>query len=69
MRTHTLLNIATLSFFALGAGSVAHADDLKTTIAAADSAWSAAYATGDAKAVAVLYTADGQILAEGSEPV
>ena len=36
---------------------------------AADAAWCAAFDKGDAKAVAGLYTPDGQILAAGSEPV
>ena len=36
---------------------------------AADAAWAAAFAKGDAAAVAAIYTTDGQILAEGSEPV
>jgi ketosteroid isomerase-like protein len=48
---------------------VAGATDLKDTIMAADAAWSAAFASGDAKAVAATYTASGQILATGAEPV
>jgi ketosteroid isomerase-like protein len=54
---------------ALGAMGIARADDLKATIMAADAEWSAGFAKGDAKAVAAIYSANGQILAEGSEPV
>jgi ketosteroid isomerase-like protein len=53
----------------IGATGLAQAADLNETITAAEAAWVAAYATGDAKAVAAIYSADGQILAEGSDPV
>jgi uncharacterized protein (TIGR02246 family) len=63
----TRLGVATL--LALGATGAACAGDLKSTIAAGDARWAAAFASQDASAVAATYTADGQILAEGSEPV
>ena len=54
---------------ALGMAVTASAGDLKAGLLAADAAWAAAFAKGDAAAVAAIYTTDGQILAEGSEPV
>ena len=57
------------ALLALGASLAAQAGDLRSTIAAADTRWSAAFARGDAAAVAAIYTADGQILAAGAEPV
>ena len=53
----------------LGVAGTAGAADLKAGVMAADAAWAAAFAKGDAAAVAAIYTTDGQILAEGSEPV
>jgi ketosteroid isomerase-like protein len=71
MRTNLLmcfkLGVATL--YVLGAGAASQAADLRATIMAADAAWSAAFAQGDAGAVARLYSASGQILAQGSDPV
>jgi ketosteroid isomerase-like protein len=55
--------------FGLSAAGVANAGDLTQTISAADAAWSAAVARGDARAVAAIYSADGQLLAPGSDPV
>lgn len=66
MLTFTLGVMAVL---ALGATGIAGTNDLKGTIMAADAAWAAAFAKGDAKAVAAIYSADGQVLAEGSDPV
>jgi uncharacterized protein (TIGR02246 family) len=63
------MQIGTVALLALGATAVARADDNKAAIKAADAAWSAAFAGGDAKAVAAIYTANGQVLAAGSEPV
>ena len=53
----------------LGMAVTASAGDLKAGLLAADAAWAAAFAKGDAAAVAAIYTTDGQILADGSEPV
>jgi len=61
------LGIATL--LALGTTGSAYAEDLKAAITAADARWATAFMSHDANAVAATYTADGQILAEGSEPV
>jgi ketosteroid isomerase-like protein len=69
MRRDALMTFGVVAIFALGATGFAQAGDLKETIMAADTAWSAAVAKGDAKAVASIYSADGQILAEGSDPV
>ncbi len=71
MRKNTSMTfkLCVVAMLALGATGVACADDLKATIMAADAAWSAAFAKGDAKAVAAIYSVDGQILAEGSDPV
>lgn len=64
-----MIRLGVVTLLALGATGAARADDLKAAITAADARWVAAYASHDAKAVAAVYTADGQILAEGSEPV
>ena len=71
MRKHASMRfkLGVVAMLALGTAGVACADDLKATIMAADAAWSAALANGDAKEVAAIYSADGQILAEGSDPV
>jgi ketosteroid isomerase-like protein len=71
MRKNALVtfNLGVVAALALSATGVAGANDLKDTIMAADTAWSAAFASGDAKAVAAMYSVNGQILAEGSDPV
>lgn len=69
MGKNAWLKSGVVALFALGAGGLAKAQDLKATIMAADAAWSAAFAKRDAAAVAALYSANGQILAEGSDPV
>lgn len=46
-----------------------HAEDLKGAIMAANSRFSTLYGQGDFQALATLYTPDGQVLAEGAEPV
>ena len=69
MRRDALMTIGVVAMLTIGAAGLAEAGDLKETITAADAAWAAAYAKGDAKAVAAIYSADGQILAEGSDPV
>ena len=69
MRRDALMRIGFVVMLAMGATGVAQSGDLKETIMAADAAWSAAFAKGDAKGVAAIYSADGQILAEGSDPV
>jgi uncharacterized protein (TIGR02246 family) len=63
------MQIRLAAMLTICASGLVQAGDLKETITAADAAWAAAYATGDAKAVAAIYSADGQILAEGSDPV
>jgi uncharacterized protein (TIGR02246 family) len=71
MRKNALVTftLGVVAMLALGATGIAGTNDLKGTIMAADAAWTAAFAKGDAKAVAAIYSADGQILAEGSDPV
>jgi uncharacterized protein (TIGR02246 family) len=69
-KTATLaLQVGTLAVLALGPAGGARAEDSSAAIKAADAAWSAAFASGDARAVAAIYTANGQVLAAGSEPV
>ena len=51
------------------ATSVVHAADIKSQIDAADRAWVAAYAKGDAAAVAAMYTQDATVLPSGSDMV
>ena len=63
------IRVAVATGLAVGLVATAAAADLKTGVIAADAAWAAAFGRGDAAAVAAIYTADGQILAEGSEPV
>jgi ketosteroid isomerase-like protein len=65
----TKLKLGVVAMLALGTSRIAGAEDLKNTILAADAAFSAAFAKGDANAVAAIYSANGQILAEGSDPV
>lgn len=67
--TSTKLTLGVVAMLALGAARVAGAEDLKQTISTADAAWSAAFAKGDAQAVAAIYSANGQVLAQGSDPV
>ena len=69
MRKNILMSIGVVAVLTIGATGLAAAGDLKDTIMAADAAWSAAFAKGDAKGVAAIYSANGQILAEGSDPV
>ena len=63
------VRLAVGAWLAAGFAAPAGAADLKANVIAADAAWAAAFAKGDAAAVAAIYTADGQILAEASEPV
>ncbi len=69
MRRDALMAIGIVVMLTIGATGVAQSGDLKATIMAADAAWSAAFAKGDAKGVAAIYSADGQVLAEGRDPV
>src|ERR1700727_1139351 len=69
MRKNTLMAIGIVGVLTIGATGFAAAGDLKGTIMAGDAAWSAAFAKGDAKGVAAIYSANGQVLAEGSDPV
>jgi uncharacterized protein (TIGR02246 family) len=69
MRRDALVTLGVAALLTIGATGIAEAGDLKDTIMAADAAWSAAAAKGDAKAVAEIYSANGQILAGGSDPV
>jgi uncharacterized protein (TIGR02246 family) len=48
---------------------VAHADDVKGAIEAANSQFSAAAARGDGAALAALYSPDGQVMPAGSDPI
>lgn len=63
------MTIGVVAMLTIGTTALAEASALKDTIMAADAAWSAAVAKGDAKGVAAIYSANGQILAEGSDPV
>ena len=63
------MTIGVVAMFTISATGLAEAGDLKATIIAADAAWSAAVAKGDAKGAAAIYSANGQILAGGSDPV
>jgi ketosteroid isomerase-like protein len=47
----------------------AHAVDLRATIETANAQFSAAAAKGDGAGLAALYTADGQVLPAGSDPI
>lgn len=69
MQRDALMTMGVVAMLTIGATGLAEASDLKDTIMAADAAWSAAVAKGDAKGVAAIYSANGQILAEGSDPV
>jgi uncharacterized protein (TIGR02246 family) len=69
MRRDALVGIGAAALLTIGATGLAEAGDLKDSIMAADAAWSAALAKSDAKGVAEIYSANGQILAEGSDPV
>jgi uncharacterized protein (TIGR02246 family) len=69
MRKNTQVMLGVVAMLAFCTAGAARADSLKATIMAGDAAWSAAVAKGDAKAVAAVYSADGQILASGSDPV
>lgn len=69
MRREAFVTIGVAALLTIGATGIAEAGDLKDTIMAADAAWSAGVAKGDAKAVAEIYGANGQILAGGSDPV
>lgn len=69
MQKNTLMSIGVLAVLTIGTTGLAWAGDLKETIMAGDAAWSAAFAKGDAAGVAAIYTANGQILAAGSDPV
>jgi ketosteroid isomerase-like protein len=68
---HSLITfkLGVVAMLALGAAGVAAASDLENAIKAADAALSAAFASGDAKAVAAIYSVNGQILADGSDPI
>src|SRR5689334_16287826 len=52
-----------------GAAPLAHAENVRSAIEAADAAISAAAAKGDAAAVASMYAADALVMPAGSEPV
>ena len=71
MRTSTLplYGLLVPVLLSISASGVARADDLKAGVTAADARWATAFASHDAHAVAAIYTADGQILAGGSDPV
>ena len=69
MRRDALVTLGVAALLTIGATGITEAGDLKETIMAADAAWSAGVAKGDAKAVAEIYSANGQILAGGSDPV
>lgn len=69
MKAGRMFGLGTLALCAAGATEVARAEDLKTQVMAGDAAFVTAFNQGDAKAVAAVYTAHGQILAGGSEPV
>jgi ketosteroid isomerase-like protein len=69
MRKNSFMAMSFAALLTFGASECAQSADLKETIMAADAAWSAAFAKGDAKAVASMYSASGQILAEGYDPV
>jgi uncharacterized protein (TIGR02246 family) len=51
----------------LRAAAQADATELRTRIAKMDEAWQTAYNTGDAAALAALYTEDAKVMAPGSE--
>ena len=50
-------------------GHAAGANELRSAIEAANAQFSAAAAKGDAAALAALYTADGQVMPAGSDPI
>jgi ketosteroid isomerase-like protein len=54
----------------LAAATSAHAQDgRRTAIEATDAAFSAAVSRGDSKALAALYTVDGEVMPQGSDPI
>ena len=55
--------------FALLAGAAAQAADVRSAIAAVNAQFEAAAAKGDGAAIAALYTADAQLLPEGSPAI
>jgi ketosteroid isomerase-like protein len=57
------------AFLLLAAAGYAQADATRAAIEKANSEFSAAAAKGDGAAIAALYTADGQVLPAGSEPI
>jgi ketosteroid isomerase-like protein len=57
-----------VAFIGCGAHA-AHADGVRSAIAAADAEFSAAAAKGDGAALAALYAAEGQVMPAGSEPI
>jgi uncharacterized protein (TIGR02246 family) len=60
---------AVLAALVLMSGAAAFADDTQAAIEAANAKFSDAVSRGDSKGVAVLYTKNGQVLPEGSDPV
>lgn len=70
MRRQTTKLVGSILFLACMAGAIpAHADATKDAIEAANKKFEAAAAAGDGAALAALYTADGQVMPAGSEPV
>ena len=69
MGRQVLAIIGVAALLTVAASGPAAAGDIKEAVIAADTAWSAAIAKGDAKAVAEVYTPSGQILPTGSDPV
>lgn len=64
-RFHTTLFVA----FIVCLASPVYADEVRSAIEAANAQFSASAAKGDGAGLAALYTADGQVLPAGSEPV
>ena len=68
MRSTSLFGMA-IFLASLGPMSAAYADGVKADIEAANARFSAAAAKGDGAALAALYSAEGQVMPAGSDPI
>jgi uncharacterized protein (TIGR02246 family) len=66
MRRYSILAVGTLALLA-GSVAVSSAEDVRAAVEAANKAFSAALAKGDAAAIAALYTSTAQALPPGGE--
>ena len=69
MQNRRVLRAVSLATFICCATLPAYAGGVRSSIEAANAAFSAAAAKGDGVALAGLYVADGQVMPAGSEPI